>query len=156
MVLVGLDGALGGIGAMKVRGNKLKINSLVVHQFFEASRALIVQHLGEWAETAVTQMGVQGGVGADEFMLAARLEGFGEDGITVMVVEDHEVFAAPTGSDRETPRLVGGNFSSDLNGFDEDAVGASAGFLEGRSLRRGEGGGLGGPNVLSVLAKVAL
>ena len=39
--------------------------------------------------------GCAGGVCADKFMLTARLEGFGEDGITVMVVEDHEVFAAP-------------------------------------------------------------
>ena len=62
-------------------------------------------------------MSVEGGVCAHEFVLAARFEWFYNDGITVIVVEDPEVFAATTVSDGETTCLVRGDISGDFDGL---------------------------------------
>ena len=54
VVLVGLDCSFGGAGAMEVRGGKLEIDALLMHQSLQASGAFIFQNLEERAQTAVT------------------------------------------------------------------------------------------------------
>ena len=61
-------------------------------------------------------------------MLAARFEWLCDDGITVIVVEDHEVFAAATGSDGETTCLVCGDLAGDFDGIQECHFCLDAGF----------------------------
>ena len=51
------------------------------------------------------------------FVIAAQFEWLCNDGITVIVLEDHEVFATTTGSDRKTTCLVYGDLASDFNGL---------------------------------------
>ena len=98
-------------------------------------------------------------------MLAARFEGLCNDGITVIVVEVHEVFAAATRSDRETTCLVRGDLAGDFDGIQECHFGSDAGFRGGDVWRRhfwrivayGRGGDdIGGPNILALLAKISL
>ena len=93
------------------------------------------------------------------------LSGSANDGITVIVVEDHEVFAAATGSDGETTCLVRGDISGDFDGLQECHFVLDAGFQGWnilcccfwRIVVFGRGGGdLGGPNILSLLAKIPL
>ena len=52
-------------------------------------------------------------------MLDARFQWLCYDGITVIVVEYHEVFAAATRSDRETTCLVRGDLAGDFDGIQE-------------------------------------
>ena len=49
---------------------------------------------------------MEGGVFANEFVLGAKFEWLCDDDITVIVVDDYEVFAAATGIDGETTCLV--------------------------------------------------
>ena len=48
------------------------------------------------------KVGVQDVSGSDEFAFAARGEWFRQDGITAMVVKDHEVLATVETGDRKT------------------------------------------------------
>ena len=98
-------------------------------------------------------------------MLAARFEWLCDDGITVIVLEDHEVFAAATGSDGEMTCLICGDLTGDFDGLQECHFCLDAGFREGNGRRchfwrivvYGRGGGdLGGLNILSLLAKMSL
>ena len=98
VVLVGLDCSFGGAGAMEVRGGKLEIDALLMHEPLQADRAFIIHNLEERADTAVTEVGVEDLIGTAKFLRAALLEGFNQDGIAVMVKEDHEVFAVAAGS----------------------------------------------------------
>ena len=115
MVLVGDDGMFSGIGAVQVRRNKLESDADVLHDLFEAGWALVVEHLKARRETTGGEVSVEGGVRANEFVLAARFEWLCDDDITFIIVEDHEVFAAATGSDRETTGFVYGDISGDFD-----------------------------------------
>ena len=53
--------------------------------------------------------------GSDEFAFAVRGEWFRQDGVTVMVIQDHGVLATEGSGDRETCGLVSAYFSSELN-----------------------------------------
>ena len=98
-------------------------------------------------------------------MLAVQFEGLCDDGITVIVVENHEVIAAATGRERETTCLVCGDLAGDFDGIQEFHFGSEAGLWgrNGRSCHfwrivvyvRGSGDP-GGPNIFSLLAKMTL
>ena len=63
MVLVGLYGAFGSVGAMMTGWHKLEVDNFAVHEGFETGGALVVEHLENGAEAMVSKMGVQGGIG---------------------------------------------------------------------------------------------
>ena len=165
VVLVGRDGMLRSVGAVHVRRNELESDSGVLHDLFEAVWALVVKHLKVRLKPTVGEVSVDGGVCTNYFVLTARFEGICNDGITVIVVENHEVFAAANGSDGETTCLVCGDLAGDFDGHQECHFGLDAGLRGGNDRRchcwrivvYGRGGGnLGGPNILSFLAKMSL
>ena len=106
VILVILYRFFGGIGAMEVRGDKLKVEALLMHELLQAGGAFLVHHLEERAEAAVTEVVVEYLVGTAKFLCAALIKGFDQDGISAMVKEDHEVFSAFAGSHREATSLV--------------------------------------------------
>ena len=72
VVLVGGNGAFGGIGAVQVRLNELESDDGVLHDLFEVDWGLVVEHLKARRETTVGEVGVEGGVSANKFVLVAR------------------------------------------------------------------------------------
>ena len=66
-------------------------------------------------EAAVGKVGVKDMSGSDEFVFAARVEWFLQDGVAVMVVQEHEVLATMERGDRKTSGLVSAYVSSKLN-----------------------------------------
>ena len=165
VVLVGGDDAFIGIGAVQVQWNKLESDASVSHDLFEDGWELVVEHLKARRETTVGEVSVEGGVSANEFVLAARFEWLCENGITVIVVEDHKVFAVATGSDGEMNSLVSGDLAGDFDGLQECHLGSDAGFRVWNRLRchfwcvvvNGRvDGDLGGTNILLLLAKLPL
>ena len=44
---------------MEVRGGKMKVDALLVYELFQAGGALIIHHMEERAEAAVTEVGVE-------------------------------------------------------------------------------------------------
>ena len=132
---------------------------------FEAGWALVVKNLKARRGTLVVEVSVEGGVSTNYFLRAVRFECLCDDGITVIVLEDHEVFSATTGSDRETTSLVRGYLAGDFDGLQECHFGSNAGFRGWNRLCchfwhmfvYGRGGGdLGGPNVFVLLSKMPL
>ena len=55
--------------------------------------------------------------GSDEFAFTARGEWFRQDGVTAVVVQDHEVLATPGRSAGKTSGLVSTHFSCKLDCF---------------------------------------
>ena len=78
---------------------------------------------------------MEGRVCANEFVLAAQFYWLCDDGITVMVVEDHEVFSAATGSDGGTSCLFRGDLAGDFDGIQKCYFGSDAGFHGGNRRR---------------------
>ena len=74
VILVGLDGAFCGVGAMKVWGNELEPYAGITQKLFQASGAFIVEHLVLGGEAAFGEVGVEDASGSDEFALSARGE----------------------------------------------------------------------------------
>ena len=74
VILVGLDGALCGVGAMKVWGNELEPYAGIAQKLFQAAGAFIVEHLVLGGEAAVGEVGVEDASGSDEFAFTARGE----------------------------------------------------------------------------------
>ena len=74
VILVGGDGSFRSIGAVQVRWNELESDAGVPHDLFEASWALVVDHLKARRETTAGEVIVEGRVSAKEFVLAAGFE----------------------------------------------------------------------------------
>ena len=51
-------------------------------------------------KASVGELGVESGVGSDEFIFAAGLQWLWDYGIAVIIVREHDVLAAPTLFDR--------------------------------------------------------
>ena len=66
-------------------------------------------------EAAGGKLGVQYASGSDEFAFAVRGEWFHQDGVTVMVVQDHEVIPTAGRGDSKTSGMVSAYFYSELN-----------------------------------------
>ena len=74
VILIGLDGAFCGVGAMKVRGDELEPYAGIAQKLFQAAGAFIVKHLVLGGEAAVGEVGVEDASGSDEFAFAVRGE----------------------------------------------------------------------------------
>ena len=71
VILVSLDFSFGGVGAMEVRGDKLKVDALLMHELLQACGTFIFQNLEERAEYMVTEVGMEDLVGMAKFLCAA-------------------------------------------------------------------------------------
>ena len=74
VILVSLDCTFCGVGAMKVWGNELELDTGIAQKSFEAARAFIVQHLVLGGEAAVGEVGVEDAGGSYEFAFITRVE----------------------------------------------------------------------------------
>ena len=96
MVLEGLDGPFGSIGALQVGRGELEGESLFSHEGLESCVVFIVKRLKILSSESTAQRCVEGGVGLHNFMFAAGLQWFWNYGIAVIIVQDHDLLAAPT------------------------------------------------------------
>ena len=106
VILVSLDRSLVSVGVMEVWGYKLIVDALLMHGMLQAGEEFIVHNMEERAEATVTEMGVEDLVGTAKFLYTALLQGLNQDGIAVMVKEDHELFAAEAEIHGEAPSFV--------------------------------------------------
>ena len=81
---------------MQVGWGELEGDSFFLHEGLESCGAFIVKSLENGSQDSVGELGVEGGVGSDDFMFAAGLQWFWDYGIAVIIVQDHDVLAAPT------------------------------------------------------------
>ena len=71
MILVSLDRSFGGVGAMEVRGYKLKVDALLMHKLIQDGTTFIFQNLEEKLESAFIEVGVEELVGTSKLLYAA-------------------------------------------------------------------------------------
>ena len=76
MILVCLDCTFCGVGAMKVGGNELELDTGITQKSFEAAGAFIVQNLVLGGEAVVGEVGVKVACGSYEFAFVKRGEWF--------------------------------------------------------------------------------
>ena len=74
VILVIFDCTFYGVGAMKVWGNQLELDTGIAQKRFEAAGAFIVQHLVLGGEDAVREVGVEDARGSCEFASVTRGE----------------------------------------------------------------------------------
>ena len=85
-ILVSLDCAFCGVGAMKVWGNKLELDVVIAQKSFEAAGEFIIQNLVLGGEAAVGEVGVEYARGSYDFTFVKRGEWLRQYCISVVVI----------------------------------------------------------------------
>ena len=159
MVFPCSDGTLGRVASMYVWWHKLVVDVLGAVVFFECGGGFVVEPVGLWLEAAADEVAVEFLVGTEDFTARAVFEWLREDCVGVIVIEDHDVLVASTGSDWESAGLVGVDSSRFFDGG-KDLVGGGIVRLLGwvHVNVRGCFGlfGFCGSDVFSCLVHVAL
>ena len=83
---------------------------------FERGWTLVVKNLVGGFEATRGQMLVQNGCALSSLRPLRDLSGLTRMAL-ILIIQHHQVFTATAGGDRETLGLVGGYFSSELNGL---------------------------------------
>ena len=141
--LEGADGTFGGVATLSVGWGEL-VGDVFVHELGrEGCRGLIVETAELETETTGGEVVANFGEGLGDGRSVAGFDGFGEDGVAVMDVDDEEVVVAPTGGDEEGAGLVMVGEASDGETLGEDGVAGQDGRVRARVDRRGGAGAWG-------------
>ena len=104
----GMDGALGGVVTMHIKGHELLDASPVFGDDTAVLRAgLVVEDLVINDVAALLDPGHDAGVGSNAMAVVFRLKMFDKDDIGVTVVGEHDVLIATVRSDGEATHIVG-------------------------------------------------
>ncbi len=106
MVLPGLDSTFGRVAAMAVWRNALEVNVVLLEGLLELVRALVVKNVERRGVAVGLKAGVQSCPGGSKLAGLAGFEWFGENRITVIIVEYHNIIVASRGLDGEFSGLV--------------------------------------------------
>ena len=91
MIFKGAYCAFRCVTLMCVRGYQLVVNVFIGEIFFEGLGCLVVQNEGLWFEASDGEVFNNGLECCFEFTAVVCLEWSNEDGITVVVIDDHEI-----------------------------------------------------------------
>jgi hypothetical protein len=111
VVLECADGTFGGEHAVEPGGDKLPCNATGIEEVANSLGALVVEPMDFRFETTDGEVVIQFGGGSGQLHGGVGLEGLREDGVTIVIVEDHDRFVALAGGDGEASSLVGGDLS---------------------------------------------
>ncbi len=106
MVLELLDGLLGEVAAMVVRGGEFVCHLGEFNFGFVCKRCLVVEYLVLWDDAALGHLHKCATAGKNEFALTFILECLAPGGFGVHMVEDQDVAAAKAGDKEDMARLV--------------------------------------------------
>ena len=155
-----VDSFFVGVSAMDVGRRKLVGKRNGLHVAFEALGESVAQDLQDWFESAIGKVLVEFCEGSGEIAFAAGLNGFREDCVRIIVVENHDILGAAAGGVQEANGPVAEILAGDGHRFGEHTMGSEVGIgKDGRRRhdvwwRRGGGGWrrFGGAEVLAILA----
>ncbi len=106
VVLEHLDGLLGEVVAMVVKGDKFACHLGEFNFSFLREQCLVVKYLVPWDNAALGCSCKCMTAGKNEFALTVILECLALGGVGVHVVDDHDVAVAEAGDEREMAGLV--------------------------------------------------
>ena len=79
---------------MVVRRDELETSVIFVERLFEFLRAFVVKNVEFRGIAMHLELGVEAGPGVGEFASLTGLDRLGEDGITAVIVEHHDIIIA--------------------------------------------------------------
>jgi hypothetical protein len=91
MVPPSLDCLFGGVTLVAVRRDELETNVIFCGRLFEFLRAFVFKNVEFRGIAMYLESGVEAGPGVGEFASLTGLERLGEDGVTVVIVENHHI-----------------------------------------------------------------
>ena len=94
MIFPNSNRSLGRILAVIIGGHKLEFNAGRAHELFECVGAFVVQLLELRFQSAIGQMLVQFGVGAQNLLFRPVFKRLSKDGSGVIIINDHYVFVS--------------------------------------------------------------
>jgi hypothetical protein len=94
MIFPGLDSALGGVAAMDVRWYELEVDVVFFESSFYFIGAFVIEDVERRSIAIGLQAVVEAGPSSGELAGLACFEGLGEDGVTVIIVKDHDVIVS--------------------------------------------------------------
>ncbi len=122
VVLERLDGLLGKVAMMVIRGDEFICHLGEFNLGLVCKQCLVVEYLVPWDEAASGHSRECATAGENEFALTVVLEGLAPGGVGVHVVEDHDVAVAEAGDEREMTCLVRVHCVLQINDPDEDIM----------------------------------
>jgi hypothetical protein len=106
MVLPSLDCSFSGVTSVAVRRDELETNVIFFERLFEFLRAFVVKNVEFRGIAMHLEPGVEAGPGVGEVASLMGLERLGEDGVTVIIVENHHIIITSRRLYREFSGLV--------------------------------------------------
>ena len=106
VILEGADGAFGGIAAVDSGRGELKVNFFFAEELFQGFGAFIVETLEERTQTGGAQFGMDGLKSGKDGGACAVFDGFGEDAVAVVVIDDYQIVVASAGWGRKSACLI--------------------------------------------------
>ena len=123
-----VDRFFGGVSAMDVRWRKLVGKRDGLHVAFDPLGAFIFQDLQDWFESAIVKLLVEFCEGSGEIAFDAGLDGFQNNCVRIVVVENHDVLGATAEGVQEATGLVAENPAGDGHRFGEHTMGLEVGI----------------------------
>jgi hypothetical protein len=163
MTLPCVDGFFRSVGAVKMWWCELEVGASAADERFEGGRAFIVKNVEQGLEATVAQIGVELGEGVNQGVLVSGLQWFGEDGIGVMVIKNHDIFITTAGGVGKTAGLVAVSLAGEVHDLDCHTVGSNVILRVRGRCHNACGGGerriwgrlrFGGADVFGVLAEM--
>ena len=119
---------------MNVRRRKLVGERDGLHVAFESLGEFVVQDLQDWFKSAIGKVLVGFFKGSGEIAFDAGLDGFRNNFIQIVVVENHDILGAMAGGLREATGLVTENPSGYGHRFGDHTISSDVDI--GRDVRR--------------------
>ena len=93
-----------------MRWHTLEVYFIFAESLLESIGTFVVQDVEFGGKAIGLELGVEAGPGVCELTGLSCLEWLGEDGVAVMIVEDHDVVVATRRLDGKLPGLIGVGF----------------------------------------------
>ena len=94
MIFPCLDCAFGGVAAVAVGRDALEVDVIFLEGFLEFVGAFVVEDVKGGRVAIGLKARVQAGPGGYDFARLACFQRMGEDGVAVVIIEDHDVLVA--------------------------------------------------------------
>ena len=163
VVFPSLDGAFCCIATVAMGGHALEIDVVFLEGLFELVGTFVVEDVEARGVAVGLEACVQCGPGVCEFAGLTCFDWFGENGVAIEIIKDHDGGVASRGLDWESAGLVRVGFleqGGEENGGKNDMGACVLGFLRGAKVEGGGewqvgGDGFGGSDVFLLHTEMA-
>jgi hypothetical protein len=106
VILEGADGAFSSIAAVDSWWGKLKVNFFFAEELFQWFGAFNVETLEKRTQSGGAQFGMDDLKSGKDGGACAFFDGFGEDAVAVIIIDNYQIVVASAGWGRKAARLI--------------------------------------------------